>query len=72
METADEQQYQAYLLRLWRNRSDAPWRITLQGIDDQRPFHFQSITQFIDFLEDLAETAVTHPSDCPTPPKETK
>lgn len=71
METADEQRYQAFLLRLWRNRSDTPWRVSLQGAADQRPFHFQSIAQFIDFLEELAETAVTQPSDSPSHTEET-
>ena len=66
METADDQRYQLYLLRLWRNRSDAPWRITLQGTHEQRPFQFQSIAQFIEFLEAL------QPPDLPTHSEETK
>ena len=66
MKTADDPRYQLYLLRLWRNRSDAPWRITLQGADDQRPFQFQSMAQFIEFLEAL------QPPELPTQNEETK
>lgn len=45
--------YQAYLVRLWRDRTSAPWRVSVQDVDDQVQVHFNSVAEFVAFLEQM-------------------
>jgi len=46
---------QSYLLRLWREDVEAPWRITVQGVDADSPIHFQELSQLLDFLQEIVQ-----------------
>lgn len=63
MKQMDDALYQAFLVRLWRDRSDAPWRVSLQGVDNAPPQHFHSLADFIAHLERLADTHPSTPDD---------
>ncbi|MFO7538195.1 MAG: hypothetical protein R6X32_09055 [Chloroflexota bacterium] len=43
--------YQAYLLRLWRDDENAPWRATLQEAHAGQLVSFSSVAQLIAFIE---------------------
>jgi hypothetical protein len=49
--------YHAYLLRLWREDANTPWRASLQEAHAGRSFNFASVAQLIAFIE-----AQTHAS----------
>jgi hypothetical protein len=63
MKAMDDQLYRAFLVRLWRSRTDEPWRVTLQHPANQTEQHFASMADFIRFVE---ETAVDQPPDTKT------
>lgn len=60
------QTYQAYMLRLWRDGGQAPWRASLESTADGHRWHFGSVGELICFLEEVTAkpTAV---SDHPEP-----
>ncbi|MCA9994676.1 MAG: hypothetical protein KDE56_02945 [Anaerolineales bacterium] len=43
--------YHAYLLRLWREHANAPWRVSLQSAETRERHHFADLTSLVDFLE---------------------
>lgn len=45
------QRYQAYLLRLWQERSNGPWRATLEDPRRGRRYGFGSLEELVAFLE---------------------
>ena len=49
-----EPRYQAYLLRLWRSRSGAGWRVSLQPAGSREELHFSSIEKLAAFLDQRA------------------
>ena len=51
MKTVDDQLYQVYLLRLWRNRTDVPWRATLENSEGDTQHHFATVQELVRFLE---------------------
>ncbi len=51
MKMDDNQLYQVYLLRLWRNRTDAPWRATLESSEGNAQHHFATVQELVRFLE---------------------
>ena len=51
MKMDDNQLYQVYLLRLWRNRTDAPWRVTLESGEGNAQHHFATVQELVHFLE---------------------
>jgi hypothetical protein len=51
MKSVDDQLYQVYLLRLWRNRTDAPWRATLENGENSTKHHFATLEELVPFLE---------------------
>ena len=59
MKSVDDQLYQVFLLRLWRNRTDAPWRATLESGEGSTQHHFATVQELARFLE----TAVPQPTD---------
>jgi hypothetical protein len=44
--------YHAYLLRLWREDVDTPWRASLQEAHAGQSFNFASVAQLIAFIEE--------------------
>lgn len=47
--------YQAYLLRLWRETTDLPWRATLEDPHTGRRQGFADLSQLIAFFQQLDE-----------------
>ena len=43
--------YRAYLLRLWRDGVETPWRASVEFPDGTEPKHFASLVAFCAFLE---------------------
>jgi hypothetical protein len=59
LEAAKDSQtvYRAYLLRLWRETPQTPWRILLIATDSQERLLFSSIEGLFVFLEDMTAPA---------------
>lgn len=49
------EKYQAYLLRLWREDEDAPWRASLQDARAGEVRSFASVAQLVAFIEQQTE-----------------
>ena len=47
-----ENNYYAYLFRLWREHDDAPWRLTLQDSRTGEKLGFADLSELTSFLED--------------------
>jgi hypothetical protein len=47
--------YQAYLLRLWRDGPDQPWRVSLQGSATETLHHFADLQRLFAFLQAQTE-----------------
>lgn len=60
---ATNQNYHSYLLRLWRDQPDDPWRAALQSTATGERINFAEIPQMVEFL--LA-TLATPPAVEPT------
>lgn len=65
--TTTTQNYQAFLLRLWREDSAAPWRCSLQATDAIERLGFADLRQLASYLLDLADEARTQPFQPPVP-----
>lgn len=61
MNTQDASTYQAYLLRLWRDNPQSPWRATLQSAATEELRHFATLTDLWAFLR--AEMGVQDDDD---------
>lgn len=48
--------YQAYVLRLWKDGAETPWRASLEAIGYGTSHHFADLTQLIQFLQTLPVT----------------
>ena len=44
--------YQAYMLRLWRDGGQAPWRASLENTADGQRIYFGSVRELVCFLQD--------------------
>lgn len=67
---ATERTYQAYLLRLWRDGTNEPWRASLQSTKENNTRCFADVKSLITFLEaqtSETEQAVTIAPVAPTP-----
>ncbi len=51
------QNRQAYLMRLWREDDQMPWRIMLQTINDGERENFPTIESFISHLEKIMQAS---------------
>jgi hypothetical protein len=53
MNIADQQHtnYQAYLLRLWREGTQTPWHASLQGTSSEEMYHFATVEALFAFLD---------------------
>ncbi|MEM7111955.1 MAG: hypothetical protein AAF614_05945 [Chloroflexota bacterium] len=49
------QNRKAFLMRLWREDEEAPWRILLQAVEDGKQRNFANIQAFITHLEELVQ-----------------
>ena len=47
--------YHAYLLRLWREGADAPWRAMVEETGNGRKHAFSTLQHLITFLEVLTD-----------------
>jgi hypothetical protein len=52
----DPERYRSYLLRLWREGSDAPWRCQVQCVGTGEELRFAGLAELFEFLG--AEAAV--------------
>ncbi len=43
-------EYSAFLLRLWRNQPNQPWRVTLQNAQTGEQKHFANLERAVAFL----------------------
>jgi hypothetical protein len=57
---SSEDNYQAYLLRLWRDDGQTPWRASLQEAQAGQLISFASVAQLVAFLEQ--QTQESHES----------
>ena len=48
-------QYQSYLLRLWQETPQTPWRVSLQSTVNNERFGFSSLESLFAFLESQIE-----------------
>lgn len=53
MEKANQSDYHAYLLRMWRDERDGPWRTTLVNPHSGEQLNFASLEQMWAFLQTL-------------------
>ena len=53
MNRADQRRpdYQAYLLRLWREGTQTPWRASLQSTSTEAMYHFATVEALFAFLD---------------------
>ena len=43
--------YQAYVLRLWKDGEEVPWRASLEAVDTGNRHHFADLDRLIHFLQ---------------------
>lgn len=48
-------EYHSYLLRLWRNGPQQPWRASMQCTATGEFYHFASIERLLDFVQASAQ-----------------
>jgi len=59
-----EREYMAYLLRLWRENDNSPWRALLENPNTKERFGFANLNELIEFLEDKTGVAIVlHPPE---------
>lgn len=46
-----KREYMAYLLRLWRENQDGPWRALLENPNSEERIGFANLEDLIEFLE---------------------
>lgn len=46
----DPYRYRSYLLRLWRESPDAPWRCQVQCVGTDRELRFAGLAELFEFL----------------------
>ena len=51
IQRAESPIYQAYLMRLWRDNPNAPWRVTLQSTATEELRHFATLDALWTFLQ---------------------
>ena len=53
-------QYQSFLVRLWQDDRDAPWRVSVKHVATGKLRLFDSLESFFIYLQTQTETAVDH------------
>ena len=51
-------QYQSFLVRLWQDDKDAPWRVSVKHVATGKLRLFDSLESFFVYLQAQTETAV--------------
>jgi len=51
---ADPERYQSFLLRLWRETPDLPWRYQIRCVSTGAEYRFSDLEQVQAFLRDVA------------------
>lgn len=57
--------YRAYLIRLWRDTPDAPWRVSAQSTETGEIIRFADLKALYSFLD--SQSADTPTAESPTP-----
>jgi hypothetical protein len=60
-----QRDYHSYLMRLWREGAQAPWRVSLQSTATEQLYHFATIEALFAFL---AERLVDDEDEIANPP----
>jgi len=68
-QSGDGRRSQIYLLRLWREATEAPWRLSLRAASEGEPIGFADLDDLVIFLlrvmgnkEDVAQGQAQRPS----------
>ena len=48
--SVDPDRYRSYLLRLWREAPDAPWRCQVQYVGTDQEWRFSGLAELFEFL----------------------
>jgi len=59
-------EYRAFVLRLWREHPDTPWRCSLQAADGAERLGFADLEQLLAYLLRLADDDTSAPRGPPT------
>lgn len=51
LDNENRSDYHAYLLRLWREGTQAPWRASLQSTATEQMYHFATLEALFAFLD---------------------
>ncbi|MBT3189265.1 MAG: hypothetical protein HN975_16390 [Anaerolineae bacterium] len=58
----NKREYKAYLLRLWRENPDKPWRASLKNPNSDAQIGFSSLNELVKFLENKYGKSYTSPT----------
>jgi hypothetical protein len=53
-----KREYFAYLLRLWRENRDGPWRVLLENPNVEEKIGFANLDELIEFLQNKTGEAI--------------
>jgi hypothetical protein len=57
IQSIDPERYRSYLLRLWREAPDAPWRCQVQCVGTDQEWRFAGLAEMFEFLVTDAASA---------------
>ena len=52
--TTDPELYQSFLLRLWKETPDLPWRFQVRCVSTGKEYRFSELEQVLEFLKNAA------------------
>jgi hypothetical protein len=62
--------YMAFLLRLWREKSDGAWRALLENPNNGERAAFATLAELVTFLESKTGESIQPETAVPPPPEE--
>jgi hypothetical protein len=54
-----KREYMAYLLRLWRENRDGPWRALLENPNTKERIGFANLNELVEFLENKTGESIS-------------
>lgn len=51
--TRARRNYKAYLLRLWRDKQESPWRASLENPNSDERIAFATLVELVAFIEEM-------------------
>ena len=66
--TTDLTRYRSYLLRLWKETPNTPWRVHLQSVHTGEQHRFPDVEQMLVFLRDALQDESDLGSELPAGP----